>query len=152
MDPRNVTIRFLLTEALRECGWREVIRFFYRFFLLLICEFFTVDVKYLKTIINKSNRQRKPTFSVAFLSRRRLSVSVVLPQALVLPRGAPPRSAPVNPILFSPLKFQLRRRSFYGAEKRSSENWRFIYKVNSWVCVFPFDFQIRTSAYVTSVS
>lgn len=48
------------------------------------------------------------------------------------PDGIFSRLPPFNPVpLFSPLRFQLHGKCFYETEKRSSENWHFIYEVNS---------------------
>lgn len=94
-----------------------------------------------------------PPLTVAFLSPTWLFLSWL--QAYLKPWFLPrwdllPSATFFSPVpRFSPLRFQLRRKHFYGTAKRSSENWHFIYKVNSRDSVFPFDFQIRPSTQVT---
>lgn len=118
--------------GVRDCGWKEVMRFFYRLFSFLIL-FFTVGMKYLKIIIKVTSRRNW------FFHCGIPSSDTALPAFLCClssgfgscPDGIASCLPPFNPVpLFSPLRFQL-----YRTEKRSSD-WHFIYKVNSRDCVF----------------
>lgn len=92
---------------------------------------------------NRLNKQRKPSHCGIPFFDTAPPAFVVLAQALLLARigSAAVCHLQSRPLLI-PLRFQLHQKSFQGAEKQS---WDWHSKVNSRDCVFPFDFQIRTS-------